>query len=74
MPPWLAFFGILQLVLGTSALAQDVVTDCDKYAANALDPQRNSTGVDFENLNVALAFPACEDAVRKFSNSMRLVY
>ena len=74
MPLWLAFLGVLQLVLGTSAFAQDVVTDCDKYAADALDPQRNAAGVDFENLNVALAFPACEDAVRKYPSSMRLAY
>src|ERR1700688_439391 len=74
MPPWLAFFGILQLVLSISAFAQDVITDCDKYAADALDPQRNATGVDFRNLNVLLAFPACEDAVRKYPSSMRLAY
>jgi len=52
--------------LGTSAFAQNIVTDCDKYAADGLDPQRKAAGVDFENMNVALAFPACEGAVLQY--------
>jgi TPR repeat protein len=69
-----AFLGVLQLVLSMSAFAQDLVTDCDKYAADGLDPQRNAAGVAFESMSVVLAFPACEDAVRQYPSGMRLAY
>jgi TPR repeat protein len=74
LPIRLAFLCVLPLVLGTGAFAQSIVTDCDKYAADGLDPQRKAAGVDFENMNVALAFPACEDAVLQYRNSARLAY
>jgi TPR repeat protein len=74
MPIRLAILCALRLVLNTSAFAQDIVTDCDKYAASHLDPQRKAAGVTFENMNVALAVPACEDAVRQYPNSVRLAY
>jgi TPR repeat protein len=74
LPMRLAFLCVLPFVLGTSAFAQNIVTDCDKYAADELDPQRTAAGVDFKNMNVALAFPACEEAVLQYPNSGRLAY
>lgn len=63
MPTRLAF--VLQLILSTNAFAQEApVTDCDKYAASEFDPQRKATGVPFDEVNAALAVPACESAVR----------
>src|ERR1700691_1507664 len=70
----LAFLCVLQLVLGTSAFAQNIITDCDKYAAHTLDPRRNTAGVNFEDINVALAYPACEDAVLQYPDDMHLAY
>ena len=71
----LAFLCILQLILSTSAFAQDApVADCDKYAASDVDPQRKATGVPFANINPAVAVPACEDAVRQYPNNARLIF
>ena len=50
------------------------VTDCDKYAANSLDPQRKAPGVTLVALNAALAMPACEAAVQKYPDSARFMY
>jgi TPR repeat protein len=66
---------VLQLTLSTGAIAQEApVGDCDKYAASDLDPQRKAIGVPFDKINPALAFPACEDAVLRSPDSMRLAY
>ena len=51
MPLRLAIRCILPLVLITAAFAeaafaQDIVTDCDRYAASRLDPQRKAAGVE----------------------------
>ena len=54
---------------------QDVpTTDCDTYAANPADPQRQSAGVTFDKLNPTIAIPACESAAKKYPNSDRLMY
>jgi len=66
--PW-----VLQLAV-TTAVAQDAITNCDKYAASHLDPQRKAVGVHFENLNLPLAVPACEDAARQYPNNIRFAY
>ena len=59
----LVFLCVL-LNLSMSAFAQEAaVTDCDKYAASDVDPQRKVTGVPFDNVNSDLAVPACEAAV-----------
>lgn len=50
------------------------VTECDTYAANPLDPARNVDGVTFENIKPDLAVPACESAVQKNPNNVRLIY
>jgi len=74
MPLRFAFLCVLQLFLRMSAVAQNIITDCDKYAADALDPQRIAVGIAFEDMNVALAYPACEDAVRQYPGDLRLTY
>ena len=50
------------------------VTDCDNYAADPFDPERKSIGILDENLNPSLAIPACENAVRRYPNSKRLIF
>jgi TPR repeat protein len=50
------------------------LTDCDTYAASDLDPQRIANGIPFEKINSVLAIPACESAVQKYPNSIRLIY
>jgi tetratricopeptide (TPR) repeat protein len=73
MPIQLAFLCILQLVFGTSAFAQEApITDCDKYAAWEFDTQRKAAGVPADQMNPALAVPACETAVQQYPNSTRL--
>ena len=74
MPIRLAIHCVLPLVLITAVLAQDIVTDCDKYAASRLDPQRKAAGVDLDKIDLALAVPACEQAVRQFPVGLRLAY
>ena len=55
--------------------AQDApATDCDTYAASPLDPERKADGVPVEKLNPIIAIPACENAVRQYPNSRRLIY
>jgi TPR repeat protein len=58
----------LQLTQGVPA------TDCDTYAANPFDPGRVTAGVPIEKINPDLAIPACESAVRKYPNGIRLIY
>jgi hypothetical protein len=69
----LGFACALLLILSTSVFAQDApVTDCDKYTASDLDPQRKAVGIPFVNIDPALAVPACEDAVKRYPNSIRM--
>jgi len=49
-------------------------TNCDAYAASDLDPQRKANGIPFDKIDPGLAIPACESAVRKYPNSVRLIY
>jgi TPR repeat protein len=50
------------------------VTDCDKYAANSLDPGRKAPGVSLVALDAAHAMPACEAAVQKYPGTARFMY
>jgi TPR repeat protein len=50
------------------------VTECDTYAANPLDITRTTDGIAFEKINPDLAVPACESAVQKEPNNIRLSY
>lgn len=59
----------------TCAQADDTpVTDCDTYAANSLDPQRKSPGVNLIELDPKLAIPACESALQTYPDSARFMY
>ena len=74
MPIRLAFLCVLQLGLSSNVFAQDIVTDCDKYAASDTDPNAKAPGVPLERVNPALAVPACTAAVRQFPNNARLLF
>jgi TPR repeat protein len=75
MPARLLLLCVLQLALSFGAFAQEApVTDCDKYAASDLDPQRKAMAVPFSKIDPALAVSACEDAVRQFPNNGRLLF
>jgi tetratricopeptide (TPR) repeat protein len=65
-----------QLLLAvTIAVAEEApVTQCDTLAASPLDLRRKAAGVPFEQLNPTVAIPACENAVREYPNSPRLIY
>jgi Sel1 repeat len=73
MPLRFAFLACL-LTLSSNAFAQDIVTDCDKYAASDTDPSAKAPGVPFEKVNPALAVRACKAAVKQFSNNARLLF
>ena len=48
------------------------VTDCDRYAASELD--QTNPGVPFEKIDRKAAIPACEEAVRTYPGSARLIF
>lgn len=70
----LAFLCVLQLTLNSNVFAQDIVTDCDKYAASETDPNAKAPGVLLERVNAALAVPACTAAVRQSPNNAQLLF
>jgi predicted aspartyl protease len=74
MPIRSAFSCVLLLALSSNAIAQDIVTDCDKYAASDTDPKAKTPGVPLEKVNPALAVPACMTAVQEFPNNPRLLF
>ena len=49
-------------------------TNCDAYAASDSDPQRKASGIPFDKIDFVLAIPACESAVQRYPNSVRLIY
>ena len=73
MPLRFAFLACL-LTLCINAFAQDIVTDCDKYAASDTDPSAKAPGVPIDKVNSALAVRACKAAVQQFPNSARLLF
>ena len=74
MPIRFAFLCILQFTLSSNVFAQDIVTDCDKFAASDTDPNAKAPSVPLEKVNPTLAVPACTAAVRKFPNNPRLLF
>lgn len=64
---------VLQCV-GSAAKAEQEAphTDCDRYAASDLGPI--NSGVPFEKIEPSVAIPACENALRTYPDSNRLVY
>jgi TPR repeat protein len=57
-------------------LRLDLVTDCDRLAANPVDPQRprGIAGVRLEKIDVVPALAACEAAMRQFPDVARFTY
>ena len=66
--------GQLLLAVTIAAAKEAPVTECDTLAASPLDLHRKAAGVPFEELNPTVAIPACENAVRDYPNSPRLIY
>ena len=75
-----ATIALLGLALGIATVhaqskADDPpANDCDKYAANSLDPNRKAPGVTLVALDPARAMPACEAAVQKYPGTARFMY
>ncbi|MGO9171020.1 MAG: caspase family protein [Rhodomicrobium sp.] len=46
----------------TPLLSKRFIEDCDHYAASPKDPGRSRYGVEFEEIDIAKALPACEAA------------
>lgn len=64
----------LLLTLSDNVFAQDIVTDCDKYAASDTDPSAKAPGVPIDTVNSALAVRACKAAVQQFPNAPRILF
>jgi uncharacterized protein len=64
----------LLLTFSNKVFAQDMVTDCDKYAASDTDPAAKALGVPIDKVNSAQAVRACKAAVQQFPNSARLLF
>src|SRR5262245_9777923 len=73
-PGKIACTAALLALLAVPAGSSPDVTDCDRYAASDVDPQRTTAGVSFERINPNLAVPACQNAVRQFPDSARLIF
>jgi TPR repeat protein len=60
----------------TSTVQRAPVTDCDRLAAGADDPDRieGVKGVPFDQINIDLALPACVSATKSYQAERRLVY
>jgi TPR repeat protein len=54
----------------------DMITDCDRLATSSADSQRPKAvpGVSLEEINVASALAACNEAVRKYPDIARFSY
>jgi TPR repeat protein len=64
----------IMLTLSNSAFAEDLVTNCDKYAASNTDPNAKAPGIPFDEINSAQAVQACEAAVRQSPSNLRLLF
>lgn len=52
----------------------DLVEECDILAAHGLDPNRMSEGVEDDRIVPGLAIPACEDALERNPDELRLTF
>lgn len=71
---WLAYVGALLQPPVTGVPDADGVTDCDRLAADPVDPQRVAEGVALDALDLPLAREACALAVARDPESPRLLY
>jgi predicted aspartyl protease len=62
------------IFLSSGVCAEDIVTNCDKYAASNTDPNAKSPGIPFDEINSAQAIQACEAAVRQFPDNPRFLF
>jgi TPR repeat protein len=55
---------------------EDVVTDCDRLAANREDPRRpkSVTGVFFYQMDTVAALTACNNAMKQYPDTARFIY
>jgi TPR repeat protein len=55
---------------------EDVITDCDRLAANREDPRRPKgvTGVWFYQMDTVAALTACNEAMRQYPDVARFIY
>jgi TPR repeat protein len=60
----------------TDPLRRDLVTDCDRLAANPADPQRprSIAGVRINHIDIVPALTACDAAMRQFPDVARFAY
>ena len=66
---------IAYVQIAKSDTSQDApLTDCDKYAANSLDPRAKGIGTAFEIIDPKLAIPACTDALRRYPKTSRFIF
>jgi hypothetical protein len=75
-PSTLNTLPFLLLVALSPALAQSAapLTDCDRYAARELTRDQVAPGIEFDQIEPRIALPACEDALRRYPESSRLIY
>ncbi len=57
-----------------SAAQEAPFTNCDAYAAIDVGPGQNRSGVAFDKIDPKIAVPACEEAVRRYPGSTRLIF
>lgn len=64
------------LTEAADSLPSDLVTDCDRLAANPEDPQhqRSVAGVLINQIDIVPAQKACDDAMRQYPNVVRFIY
>jgi TPR repeat protein len=60
----------------TDPLRLDLITDCDRLAANPMDPQKPKgvAGVPTAKIDIVAALAACRDAMRQFPEVARFTY
>jgi TPR repeat protein len=60
----------------SDSLRPDLVTDCDRLAANPADPQhaRGIAGVGINQIDIVPALTACNSAMRQYPDVPRFVY
>ena len=73
--PTCAFATLARLQMDRLEEAPTVpATECDRLAASAADPNRVSDGVEFDDIDVGRATPACQRVVESFPRVPRLIF
>lgn len=61
-------------ILSVTNIDKSVVNKCDALAGSPTDPQKKSSGVEFERIDSNLAMSSCQQAVKIEPNNSRLWY